>query len=168
MAEILRQGPSFPMIAMACNMDLKEVETTIKSNPTLKNAYNMAVANVALAIRELNGNKSRIAKRFDVQRHIVEHWVQANRRLQTECRNAEEKFVDIAESAILKAARQGKDWAVLHILETKGEPRGWAKKRSIDLRAYAQATDTDVRLILQDVVGAIATGAIEGSTVEDE
>lgn len=161
MHHILLQGPSYIMIATATGLDLREVERTIKHNTALKRAYNMAVAKVALAIREHSGNRTRIAESLKVQRHFVEQWIRENPKLGIEMRNAEELFVDVAESAILEAAQRGHDWAVLHILETKGASRGWAKTRKIDLHAYAQATNTDVRLVVNDTVAAIAAGEID-------
>jgi hypothetical protein len=169
MTELLRQGPSYILIALACDMDPKEVEVTIKKSPSLRSAYRMAVADIALKVRQYSGNKSRIAQKCNVPRHIVDQWIRENRALQVEVNNAEEKFVDLAEAAMLKAIRQGKDWAVLHTLETKGASRGWAKTRQIDLRAFAQATNVDVRSIVGDVVTAIASGDIDADVeiVED-
>lgn len=161
MHELMRQGPSFIMIGLACGMDHKEVERTFKASPTLKSAYRGVVADIALKVREYNGNKSLIAEDMNVGRHIVEQWIRENRMLQVELNNAEEGIVDLAEAALITAVKKGNDWAVLHVLNTKGKNRGWARRDTIDLNAYAQATSTDVRSIVGDVVGALAAGLID-------
>lgn len=158
--EILRQGPSYIMVGLATGIDYREVKEIIDTSPELKSAYRMALAKVGLLIRETCGNRTMIAEAMNVQRHIVEQWIRENRALQVEDDNASESIVDFAEAALVRATRADKDWAVLHVLNTKGKKRGWAKRDEIDLHAYAQATNTDVRSIVGDVVAAIAAGKI--------
>lgn len=148
------------MVALATGLNHTEVKEIIDSSPELKSAYRMALAKVGLLIRETCGNRTLIAEEMNVQRHIVEQWIRENRALQVEDNNASESIVDFAEAALVRATRAEKDWAVLHVLNTKGKKRGWAKRDEIDLHAYAQATNTDVRSIVGDVVAAIAAGKI--------
>ena len=168
MNEMMRNGPSFIMIGLAVNMDHREVKKAIKDDPNLHAAYKSLIGQIALSIREKNGNKTSVAEVFNVPRHVVEQWERENPRLRTEFNNASESMVDLAESKIYKAVENDQPWAVLHVLETKGASRGWVKKRQIDLHSYADQTGADVRLIIGDVVAAIGDGRIDTASIQPD
>lgn len=154
------------MVAMAADLAPDETKRIISKTPTLKSAYKAAIGKIAILIREHNGNKSKIAEACGVPRHVVEQWIRENQALTVEARSAEESIVDLAEAAVIHALKNNNPYVALDVLATKGSSRGWARKQQVDLRAFAQATDVDLRLVIGEVAAAISRGQIDATTVQ--
>lgn len=81
------------------------------------------------------GFRSRVARRLGLSVSAVSKRIARSARLREAAGDIEEAVLDIAESALVKAARAGEPWAVCFILKCKGRGRGWIERHDLSVEA---------------------------------
>lgn len=94
---------------------------------------------MARMLEAAGGFRSRVAKQLGLSVSAISKRIARSARLREAARNIEETVLDIAESALVKAAQAGEPWAVCFILKCKGRGRGWIERH--DLSVEAEAVD---------------------------
>ena len=84
------------------------------------------------AITKSCNNMSVVAEMFNVSRVILYRWlseVPGDEKVIEEARKAaNERFLDIAENALLKNVRKGKETSIIYTLNTRGRERGYGNR----------------------------------------
>ena len=101
------------------------------------------VAVSAALVRHV-GNISAVARQFKVTRQSVQGLIAAHPALKDVLADAREQMKDDAESALMKAVRQGASWAVLFCLKTQAQDRGYGDKPRIEHTGGGQRKVTEV------------------------
>lgn len=80
---------------------------------------------------EARGMFSIAAQRLGVSPSTVTRRVQKSERLQAAAREANDRQLDLAESALLKAVEAGESWAICFYLKCKGKGRGYVERQEL-------------------------------------
>lgn len=92
-------------------------------------------AEVARMLEAAGGFRTRVAKQLGVSASAISKRIARSPALQEAVRNVEDTVLDIAESALVRAAQNGEPWAVCFILKCKGRARGWIEKHDLSVEA---------------------------------
>lgn len=83
---------------------------------------------IAKALRERGGVVARAAQMLDMTREAVWMRIQRSPALKQAQIDGGEMIVDVAESKLIDALAQGRQWAVELTLKTKGRKRGYVQR----------------------------------------
>lgn len=79
------------------------------------------------------GNKSKTCKAMNVSRQTVYNWRDDDPEFKKQLDEVDETLIDDAESALMKAIKDGNVTAIIFFLKTKGKSRGYVE--SMDMSA---------------------------------
>lgn len=77
------------------------------------------------------GNISISCEASGISRQTYYNWVKRDSDFAQECRDIEERNLDLAEMKLLSAIREGKTAELLFYLKTKGKQRGYVERQEI-------------------------------------
>ena len=95
---------------------------------------------IARVLRQTMGNMTATAQSLGCDRTTVYIRVKASPLLQTVCEEARESFIDLAESAMQKAVREGDVSATKYVLSTLGKNRGYCEKQEVKIDGLESIT----------------------------
>jgi len=111
------------------------------------------------AIRKTGGLFALAAQRVGVSASTITRRVAKSARLQEAAREATDRQLDLAESALMKAIEAGESWAVCFFLKCKGKGRGYIERQEITGRnggpiigaaVTAELTDAELDAIINE------------------
>lgn len=85
----------------------------------------------AIMLEKAAGFKSRLAKQLGISTSAVCHRIQRSEYLREACKTIEDTVLDLAESKLLEAVKNGEAWAITFVLKCKGRKRGWIEKQDM-------------------------------------
>ena len=85
------------------------------------------------AIMRAAGNMSAAAQMLSVSRQAVRLQVEKHPDLKQSVEEARETLIDMAESKLTKAVKDGDMTAIIFTLKTQGKHRGWVERHEIGL-----------------------------------
>ena len=97
-----------------------------------KNRTSISIAQIEEALRASGGFTSSAAKTLGVTTSAISHRVKSSVRLQTTLAEIKDKFLDLAESELLKKINQGDLGAICFYLKCQGKHRGYVEKQFIE------------------------------------
>jgi len=109
------------------------------------------------AIRKTGGWLTFTAKAVDLSYRQILRRVAQSERLQKVRDEVREMYLDIAETALIKAVRGGEAWAVCFYLKCKGKGRGYIERES----GAASDVRPPVETLSDDQLKEIALGGAE-------
>ena len=109
------------------------------------------------AIRKNGGWLTFAAKAVDLSYRQILRRVAQSERLQKVRDEVRERYLDIAESALITAVRRGEAWAVCFYLKCKGKGRGYIERESV----VASDVRPPVETLSDDQLKEIALGGAE-------
>ena len=109
------------------------------------------------AIRKNGGWLTFAAKAVDLSYRQILRRVAQSERLQKVRDEVRERYLDIAESALITAVRGGEAWAVCFYLKCKGKGRGYIERESV----VASDVRPPVETLSDDQLREIALGGAE-------
>lgn len=124
----------------------------------------LEVGQVASALYDNSGIKSRTAKSLGVSTPTLDKFMSAHPELEEVRRNAKERVSDIAEQSLVECVKQGKPWAVRWWLKTQATDRGYAERREItgkDGKDLFEPTKEDAEDIMNKFLSASASSKKE-------
>lgn len=77
------------------------------------------------------GNISISCEASGISRQTYYNWVKQDTDFANECKDIEERNLDLAEMKLLNAIREGKTAELLFYLKTKGKKRGYVERQEI-------------------------------------
>lgn len=77
------------------------------------------------------GNISISCEASGISRQTYYNWVKQDTTFAQECKDIEERNLDLAEMKLLNAIREGKTAELLFYLKTKGKKRGYVERQEI-------------------------------------
>ena len=80
-----------------------------------------------------NGNISEACKASSMSRQTYYDWVDADPEFKAQVDDAAESLIDMSESQLIEAVKQGNIVAILFHLKTKGKSRGYIEKSEQDI-----------------------------------
>ena len=100
------------------------------------------------ALERAGGVRTVAARYLGCSRECVQGYIRRHPELQRAEAGISEELVDLAETQLQKAVREGKWAAVKFVLETKGAERGWVAKKETSGTYTIQTADglTDEQL----------------------
>jgi hypothetical protein len=113
-------------------------------------------------LTELKGNVSSTAVHFGVTRQTLYNFIERHE-LQAVLDDARESMVDVAESALYRAAVQGEAWAVIWTLKTQGKKRGYVERNELAL-INPKDVDAAIERELARVAGRAEVGNAQAAT----
>lgn len=85
----------------------------------------------AVMLEKAGGFKSRVAAQLGVSTSAICHRIKRSKYLTETCLSIEERILDLAEAAVIKAVQKGDVEAAKYILKCKGRKRGWIERQDI-------------------------------------
>jgi predicted transcriptional regulator len=83
------------------------------------------------ALRKSGGFISHAAKLLGISTSALSQRVKKYKSLQDVREEAEEMYLDMAETELLKKIRTGSGWAICFFLKTKGKKRGYVERMEV-------------------------------------
>lgn len=77
------------------------------------------------------GNISISCEASGISRQTYYNWIKQDTTFANECKDIEERNLDLAEMKLLNAIREGKTAELLFYLKTKGKKRGYVERQEI-------------------------------------
>lgn len=77
------------------------------------------------------GNVSISCEASGISRQTYYNWIKQDSDFANECKDIEERNLDLAEMKLLNAIREGKTAELLFYLKTKGKKRGYVERQEI-------------------------------------
>lgn len=77
------------------------------------------------------GNISISCEASGISRQTYYNWIKSDGDFKQQCRDIEERNLDLAEMKLLNAIREGKTAELLFYLKTKGKQRGYVERQEI-------------------------------------
>lgn len=110
---------------------------------------------IAVIIKQFDGNISAAANKIGVNRATVHAWVKRDSIIADAVNDAREGIVDIAETQLKKAVLKGERWAVMFTLSTIGKERGYNRdKKSLpDLERLLDSLSEDLADEIRRAIG---------------
>lgn len=92
------------------------------------------------------GNKSKACKAMNMSRQTVYNWMDDDPEFKKQVDEVEEILIDDAESALMKAIKDGNVTAIIFFLKTKGKSRGYVESMdmSADLHVSANMSREEI------------------------
>lgn len=75
-----------------------------------------------------NCNISEAAKAVGINRRSFYNWCEADKKFEDAIMDARESIVDMAEVALIKNIKEGKETSLIFYLKTKGKERGYVER----------------------------------------
>lgn len=148
---IYRVGPSPRLIAADLQISFDEVRIRLR-NPSAKTVYYDSVSRIEKSIKRFTGNISVLAKIFEVDRYMVQAWVQDNPRLSRAHNDFKEGLIDAAEQVVYFALQNRERWAADLVLRTLGARRGWIEPKVIvDLERELDRLGMNSNTVIEEV-----------------
>ena len=94
----------------------------------MANDEKFTVDEMELALAAGNGFASTAARALKCDPETVRNYIRRYPELQTVQENATERWLDIAESELMKKVRRGEKWAITFLLKCKGKGRGYVER----------------------------------------
>lgn len=92
----------------------------MKSKEKFLDNYKLSLGNISISC-EASG----------ISRQTYYNWMKSDPEFKQECRDIEERNLDLAEMKLLNAIREGKTAELLFYLKTKGKHRGYVERQEI-------------------------------------
>jgi len=83
------------------------------------------------AIPGTGGIISAIARKVDCEWNTAKAYIDKYPTIKQAYDNECQTILDMAETGLYKAIREGKDWAIKYILSTKGKSRGYVERQEL-------------------------------------
>ena len=83
------------------------------------------------AIPGTGGIISAIARKVDCEWNTAKAYIDKYPTIKQAYDNECQTILDMAETGLYKAIREGKDWAIKYILSTKGKSRGYVERQEV-------------------------------------
>ena len=83
------------------------------------------------AIPGTGGIISAIARKVDCEWNTAKAYINKYPTIRQAYDNECQTILDMAETGLYKAIREGKDWAIKYILSTKGKSRGYVERQEV-------------------------------------
>lgn len=83
------------------------------------------------AIPKTGGIISTIAKRVGCEWNTAKKYIETMPTVKRAYENECEAVLDMAETELIKALQDGKDWAIKYMLSTKGKRRGYVERQEV-------------------------------------
>jgi hypothetical protein len=80
------------------------------------------------ALKKCGGFQSLAAKQLGISQQAISKRVLKNKRLQAVIKEADEFYIDLGVSKLIKAIEAGEPWAIRFFLEYKGRDRGFVRQ----------------------------------------
>lgn len=98
---------------------------------------------VAEALRKNAGVQAAAARALGVTRQAIQNWLRDHPELREVIAENDETLLDLAESNLIKALKNGEKWATRYMLDTKGKVRGYTRRVEFQPTAPLQVTFSD-------------------------
>ncbi|GAB6887443.1 hypothetical protein JCM13304A_09410 [Desulfothermus okinawensis JCM 13304] len=90
------------------------------------------------ALEKNCGIIAQTARALKVSRNTLASWIKEDPELQEALEKAKEQMIDIAECALLKNIKEGKETSIIFFLKTRGKKRGYSEKMDHNLEGDIQ------------------------------
>lgn len=92
----------------------------------------VTVSEVEEALRKNGGFYSRTAKALGISTQAVANQINKSEHLQKVYDEIRRSFLDLAESGLVQALKNGERWAIKFMLEYQGKDRGYIKRQQVE------------------------------------
>lgn len=103
-------------------------DTTSKPERSIRHVSSKAIAQ---ALEETLGNVSAAASKLQVSRQAIYKRMAKEPALREAQADATERFLDLAEAALISQVKDGNMTAIIFTLKTKGKRRGWVERTEV-------------------------------------
>lgn len=111
--------------------------------------------NFVEAYHASSGNVSVACRKVGISRETYYRWCREDIEFKKECEEVDESLLDMAETMLLKAIRDGKTAELIFFLKTKGKSRGYVERSEVDVNR----TDQDfTSYTTEELLGFIEKG----------
>jgi hypothetical protein len=97
--------------------------TPIKKREDFLQAYELSGGNVSVS-----------CKKIKISRETYYRWCREDREFDKKCREVDESLLDLAETMLMKAIKDGKTAELIFFLKTKGKVRGYVERSEVDVK----------------------------------
>lgn len=97
--------------------------TTIKKKEDFVQAYELSGGNVSVS-----------CKKVKISRETYYRWCRDDKEFNHQCREVDESLLDLAETMLMKAIKDGKTAELIFFLKTKGKIRGYVERSEVDVK----------------------------------
>ena len=80
------------------------------------------------------GNVSVSCKKVLISRETYYRWCRDDKEFNSKCREVDESLLDLAETMLMKAIKDGKTAELIFFLKTKGKLRGYVERSEVDVK----------------------------------
>jgi predicted transcriptional regulator len=95
-------------------------------------SWKTTVGQIEEALWKNGGWISQAAKSLGISQSAVSQRIKKSEKLQRTMREIDEYFIDLSESKLIAAIKNGEPWAIRMYLLCKGKARGYIEKQQID------------------------------------
>lgn len=97
--------------------------TTNKKKEDFVQAYELSGGNVSVS-----------CKKVQISRETYYRWCRDDKEFNDKCREIDESLLDLAETMLMKAIKDGKTAELIFFLKTKGKIRGYVERSEVDVK----------------------------------
>ena len=108
------------------------------------------IKDIKIALEKSDGVVAQAAKKLNITRQALHDRIQKNPMLKEFHEAVKESTIDLAETALHTALRNGEGWAVCFKLKCHGKSRGYVEKQEHD---HTVRMDSEITVKLVDVDG---------------
>lgn len=95
-------------------------------------------------LRKHNGLVSMAAEELGMNRSSLQRRIRNNPDLQAALNECREELLDTTESQLIKAVKDGKEWAISLVLKTLGRARGYGDAQEVTVTAMTMYAEVDL------------------------
>lgn len=116
---------------------------------------NRSINQCAEALRKSGGFVSHAAKMLEMSQPALSKRIKKSKVLQQVVADTKEEYIDLAESKLIKAVKNGEAWAICFYLKCQARHRGWIEK--VDAKVETDIDWKNIGKQFADAVSKIPT-----------